>query len=97
MTIAIVGKYTGMKDAYKSLIEALSHGGIANKVKVNLDWIESEVFENEDPAPFLEHVNGILVPGGFGQRGAEVKSARRSSRASATCPISAFASECRWR
>jgi CTP synthase len=78
VTIAIVGKYTGMKDAYKSLIEALSHGGIANKVKVNLDWIESEVFENEDPAPFLEHVNGILVPGGFGQRGAEgkIKAAR---------------------
>src|SRR6201987_3224851 len=73
VTIAIVGKHTGMKDAYKSLIEALSHGGIANKVKVNLDWIESEVFENEDPAPFLEHVNGILVPGGFGQRGAEGK------------------------
>src|SRR6201987_5498261 len=73
VTIAIVGKYTGMKDAYKSLIEALSHGGIANKVKVNLDWIESEVFEHEDPAPFLEHVNGILVPGGFGQRGAEGK------------------------
>jgi CTP synthase len=73
VTIAIVGKYTGMKDAYKSLIEALSHGGIANKVKVNLDWIESEVFENEDPAPFLEHVDGILVPGGFGQRGAEGK------------------------
>jgi CTP synthase len=73
VTIAIVGKYTGMKDAYKSLIEALSHGGIANTVKVNLDWIESEVFENEDAAPFLEHVNGILVPGGFGQRGAEGK------------------------
>ncbi len=71
--IAIVGKYTGMKDAYKSLIEALAHGGIANKVKVNLDWIESEVFEREDPAPFLEHVHGILVPGGFGQRGAEGK------------------------
>lgn len=73
VTIAIVGKYTGMKDAYKSLIEALHHGGIANKVKVNLDWIESEVFENEDAAPFLEHVHGILVPGGFGQRGAEGK------------------------
>ena len=73
VTIAIVGKYTGMKDAYKSLIEALSHGGISNKVKVKLDWIESEVFENEDPAPFLEHVDGILVPGGFGQRGAEGK------------------------
>jgi CTP synthase len=73
VTIAVVGKYTGLKDAYKSLIEALSHGGIANKVRVNLDWIESEVFEREDPAPFLEHVNGILVPGGFGQRGAEGK------------------------
>src|SRR4249919_1159900 len=73
VTIAIVGKYTGLKDAYKSLIEALSHGGIANKVRVNLDWIESEVFEREDPAPFLEHVNGILVPGGFGQRGTEGK------------------------
>ncbi len=73
VTIAIVGKYTGLKDAYKSLIEALAHGGMANRVKVNLDWIESEVFENEDPAPFLEHVHGILVPGGFGQRGAEGK------------------------
>ena len=73
VTIAVVGKYTGMKDAYKSLIEALSHGGIANKVKVDLDWIESEVFEREEPAPFLEHVDGILVPGGFGQRGAEGK------------------------
>jgi CTP synthase len=73
VTIAVVGKYTGLKDAYKSLIEALSHGGIANKVRVTLDWIESEVFEREDPAPFLEHVNGILVPGGFGQRGAEGK------------------------
>jgi len=73
VTIAIVGKYTGLKDAYKSLIEALSHGGIANKVRVNLDWIESEVFEREDPTPFLENVNGILVPGGFGQRGTEGK------------------------
>jgi CTP synthase len=73
VTIAVVGKYTGLRDAYKSLIEALSHGGISNKVKVDLDWIESEVFEREDPAPFLEHVHGILVPGGFGQRGAEGK------------------------
>src|SRR5262252_520377 len=73
VTIAIVGKSTGRKDAYKSLIVAMSHGGIANKDKVDLDWIESEVFEREDPTPFLEHVNGILVPGGFGQRGAEGK------------------------
>ncbi|MBK1623648.1 CTP synthase [Afifella marina] len=73
VTIAIVGKYTGLKDAYKSLSEALQHGGIANKVKVNLEWIESEIFEKEDPAPWLERVNGILVPGGFGERGAEGK------------------------
>ncbi len=73
VTIAIVGKYTGLKDAYKSLIEALVHGGIANKVAVRLEWIESEVFENQDPAPYLEGVHGILVPGGFGERGSEGK------------------------
>ena len=73
VTIAIVGKYTGLKDAYKSLIEALSHGGMANKVRVKLDWIESEIFEKEDPAPWLEKVHGILVPGGFGERGSEGK------------------------
>jgi CTP synthase len=73
VTIAIVGKYTGLKDAYKSLIEALHHGGIANRVKVNLEWMESEVFETEDPATLLEHVDAIMVPGGFGLRGAEGK------------------------
>jgi CTP synthase len=73
VTIAVVGKYTGLKDAYKSLIEALTHGGIANNVKVKIDWIEAEIFEKEDPAPFLEHVHGILVPGGFGKRGTEGK------------------------
>ncbi len=71
--IAVVGKYTVMKDAYKSLSEALAHGGIANRVKVHLDWIESEVFEKEDPTPYLENVDGILVPGGFGERGSEGK------------------------
>lgn len=73
VTIAVVGKYTGLLDAYKSLKEALIHGGIANKVKVNLEWIESEVFEKEDPSPWLEGVDGILVPGGFGERGSEGK------------------------
>jgi CTP synthase len=73
VNIAVVGKYTGLKDAYKSLIESLHHGGIANQVKVNLNWIESEIFEREDPAPFLEGIHGIMVPGGFGQRGAEGK------------------------
>jgi CTP synthase len=73
VTIAVVGKYTGLKDAYKSLTEALVHGGIANRVKVNIAWIESEVFERDDPAPLLEEVDGILVPGGFGERGSEGK------------------------
>ncbi|MEW7008227.1 CTP synthase [Lentilitoribacter sp. EG35] len=73
VTIAIVGKYTGLKDAYKSLMEALYHGGIANRVKVKFEWIDSEIFEKEDPAPYLEKVHGILVPGGFGYRGAEGK------------------------
>ena len=73
VTIAIVGKYTGLKDAYKSLNEALTHGGMANHVRVRLEWIESEIFENGDPAPHLENVHGILVPGGFGARGSEGK------------------------
>ncbi len=73
VTIAIVGKYVGLADSYKSLNEALIHGGIANSVKVKLKFIESEIFEKENPAPYLEGVHGILVPGGFGERGAEGK------------------------
>ncbi|MBA9082440.1 MULTISPECIES: CTP synthase [Bartonella] len=73
VTIAIVGKYIGLKDAYKSLIEAIAHGGLANRVKVNIEWIEAELFEKEDPAPYLQKVHGILVPGAFGGRGAEGK------------------------
>jgi CTP synthase len=73
VTVAIVGKYTDLKDAYKSLNEALTHGGIANRVKVNLEWIESQIFESEETAAYLEDVHGILVPGGFGERGAEGK------------------------
>ncbi|WP_395689500.1 CTP synthase [Aestuariivirga sp.] len=73
VNIAVVGKYTGLLDAYKSLQEALVHGGIANRVRVNVEWIESEIFEKEDPAPYLEGVHGILVPGGFGERGSEGK------------------------
>ncbi|MCG8505135.1 MAG: CTP synthase [Sphingomonadales bacterium] len=71
--IAVVGKYTGLRDAYKSLSEALAHGGIANRVKVEVNWIESEVFEAENSVHHLEGVNGILVPGGFGERGSEGK------------------------
>ncbi|MDA0701836.1 MAG: CTP synthase [Proteobacteria bacterium] len=73
VTIAVVGKYTHLLDSYKSLAEALTHGGIANNVRVNLNWIESEIFETEDAVSRLEGVNGILVPGGFGERGSEGK------------------------
>ncbi len=73
VTIAVVGKYTHMLDAYKSLSEALTHGGIANNVRVKLNWVDSEIFESNDAVPYLEGVNGILVPGGFGERGVEGK------------------------
>ena len=73
VNIAVVGKYTELKDAYKSLIESLQHGGIANQVRVNLEWMDAQIFEREDAAAYLEKVNGILVPGGFGERGAEGK------------------------
>ena len=73
VSIAVVGKYTGLIDAYKSLAEALAHGGIANNVRVDMHWIDAETFEREDAVHHLEHVNGILVPGGFGERGSEGK------------------------
>ncbi|WP_019961831.1 CTP synthase [Woodsholea maritima] len=73
VTVAVVGKYTSLLDAYKSLIEALNHGGIANGVKVNLRWLDSEQFEKPDGFGPLEDVHAILVPGGFGERGAEGK------------------------
>jgi CTP synthase len=67
--IAVVGKYTNLLDSYKSLAEALAHGGIANRVKVHLDWVDSEIFEQPGAMRRLEDVHGILVPGGFGERG----------------------------
>ncbi len=73
VTIGVIGKYTGLRDAYKSLSEALVHGGIANKVRVHVLWIDSEIFEREDAVLHLEPLHGILVPGGFGKRGAEGK------------------------
>ncbi len=73
VAIAIVGKYMGLKDAYKSLSEALAHGGIANNARVNLKWLEAEIFEEAGTVGHLEDVHGILVPGGFGERGAEGK------------------------
>ena len=73
VSIAVVGKYMNLRDSYKSLAEALTHGGIANNVRVKLDWIDSVVFEKEDAVQHLEGVHGILVPGGFGERGTEGK------------------------
>ncbi|HIQ17152.1 MAG TPA: CTP synthase [Novosphingobium capsulatum] len=75
VTIGVVGKYVGLQDAYKSLNEALAHGGMANRVKVNVRWLDAEVFEKEDDeiAAQLEPMHGILVPGGFGERGSEGK------------------------
>jgi CTP synthase len=71
--IAVVGKYTNLLDSYKSLAEALAHGGIANRVRVKLDWVDSEIFEKPGTVARLEDVHGILVPGGFGERGTEGK------------------------
>lgn len=73
VNIAIVGKYTQLEDAYKSIKEALTHGGMANRVKVNVEWVDAEIFDTEDPAPYLEGFHAILVPGGFGERGTEGK------------------------
>lgn len=73
VTIGVVGKYTSLLDSYKSLSEALTHGGFANNVKVNLSWLNAEIFEKDDNLHLLENVHGILVPGGFGERGTEGK------------------------
>ncbi|MGB0921560.1 MAG: CTP synthase [Alphaproteobacteria bacterium] len=73
VTIGVVGKYVQLLDAYKSLNEALTHGGIANRVKVNVEWLDSEIFDGPDAVSRLESVNGILVPGGFGERGSAGK------------------------
>ncbi|HFQ14853.1 MAG TPA: CTP synthase, partial [Rhodobacteraceae bacterium] len=71
--VAIVGKYTSHTDAYKSIAEALTHGGMANRVRVKARWVDAEIFEQEDPAPHLQGFHAILVPGGFGERGTEGK------------------------
>ncbi|MGE3747370.1 MAG: CTP synthase [Sphingomonadaceae bacterium] len=75
VTIGVVGKYVGLPDAYKSLQEALVHGGIANRVKINIRWLDAELFEQDESevAAHLEPMHGILVPGGFGERGSEGK------------------------
>ncbi len=78
VTIAVVGKYTNLLDSYKSLGEALNHGGLANRVRVKVKWVDASLFETRDVTEHLEDVHGILVPGGFGERGSEgkIKAAR---------------------
>ena len=71
--VAIVGKYVQLEDAYKSFKEALTHGGMSNRVKVKVEWVDAEIFDSEDAAPHLEGYHAILVPGGFGERGTEGK------------------------
>jgi len=71
--VAVVGKYTQLEDAYKSIAEALTHGGLSNRVKVHVEWVDAEIFERQDPAPHLAKYHAILVPGGFGERGTEGK------------------------
>ncbi len=71
--VAIVGKYTQLEDAYKSIAEALTHGGMANRVKVRIEWVDAELFDKEDATPYLQGFHAILVPGGFGERGTEGK------------------------
>ena len=99
VTIAIVGKYMSMLDSYKSLCEALIHGGITNNVRVNMEWIESETLEKnvESARQRLENINNIVIPGGFGERGTEgmiwvAQFAREKKFRS-----SAFVSACNWR
>ena len=73
VNVAIVGKYTQLEDAYKSIAEALTHGGMANRLEVKINWVDAETFEKEDPEIYLSGFHAILVPGGFGERGTEGK------------------------
>ena len=73
VNVAIVGKYTQLEDAYKSIAEALTHGGMANRLEVKIKWVDAETFEKEDPEIYLSGFHAILVPGGFGERGTEGK------------------------
>ena len=73
VNVSIVGKYTQLEDAYKSIAEALTHGGMANRLEVKINWVDAETFEKEDPEIHLSGFHAILVPGGFGERGTEGK------------------------
>lgn len=96
MRIAVVGKYQ-LLEAYKSLNEALAHGGIANRFKVKIKWVDAEDVEKDGAAEHLSDVSGILVPGGFGSRGTEGKIAAVRYARETAFPGSAFVSACKWR
>lgn len=97
MNIGLVGKYVALPDAYLSVAEALRHGGIVNDADVNIEWINSEEISSETVGKMLDGCDGIIVPGGFGDRGIEgmidaIKYARENK-----VPFSEYVSECRWR
>ena len=93
--VAIVGKYTQLEDAYKSIAEALTHGGMANRVKVKVEWVGAELFEKEDAA-HLEGFHAILVPGGFGERGTEGKIKAAQFAREHKVPTWVSALGCKW-
>lgn len=96
-TIALVGKYVELPDAYLSIVEALTHGGIAHQAKVHIKWVQSADLTQENVAEALEGCHGILVPGGFGQRGLEGKMMLSSTPVNTRFRSLAFAWGCRWR
>ena len=97
VTIALVGKYVALHDAYLSVVEALYHSGIENDLNVNIRWVDSELVTDENAAEILAGCQGILVPGGFGDRGYRGNDIRRALRQGKTgCRISACAWACRW-
>jgi len=95
--IGVVGKYIGLQDAYKSVYEAIIHGGIANDCGVEIQRVDSEEIERDGPDKLLSGLGGILVPGGFGERGIEGKIRAAQYARENNIPISASVSECRSR
>ena len=96
VNVAIVGKYTQLEDAYKSINEALTHGGMANRVKVKVEWVDAEVLTREDVAPHLEGFHAILVPGALANAAPKARSKRRNLPANAS-PLSwASVWACKW-
>jgi CTP synthase len=94
--VAIVGKYTQLEDAYKSIAEALTHGGMANRVKVQVEWVDAELFEREDPAPISKASTPSSCRAASASAAPRARSRPPNSPANARSPTSASASACRW-